>query len=207
MGEKRKTIIVIGATGTIGSAVARLLSEDHDVIPMSRSSEHSIDIASEDSIEAALRRVGSFDALICASGKAKTGSINGLQAQDYVYTFENKVLPQINLVRIGSRYVRPGGSFTLTSGYLSKEPIAGFSSVSLTNGAIDSFVKAAAAELQNDARLNCVSPCFMKESLEKAGITDWSAFSVHSAMATARAYKAAVEGDFTGKDLDCRLYC
>ena len=44
-------------------------------------------------------------------------------------------------------YVSDGGSFTLTSGVLDSDPIVAGSSASMVNGAIHSFVKAAAIEM------------------------------------------------------------
>ena len=46
------------------------------------------------------------------------------------------------------------GSFTLTSGSLAEDPIALGASASAVNGALDSFGRAAALELENGVRIN-----------------------------------------------------
>jgi hypothetical protein len=58
-----------------------------------------------------------------------------------------KTLPQVNLVLEGFDYINDGGSFTLTSGVLNRDPIPGGSCAAAANGALDGFVKAAAVDM------------------------------------------------------------
>ena len=76
----------------------------------------------------------------------------------------SKLMGQINLVLIGQQYINPKGSFTLTSGSLSEDPVTFGASVSAINGALDSFVKAAAIELENNVRINAIGPGVVEES-------------------------------------------
>jgi len=67
-------IIVVGGAGTIGRAVVELLSARHDIVVAGRrSGDIHVDIASQDSVRSMYRRIGSFDALICAAGEAHFG--------------------------------------------------------------------------------------------------------------------------------------
>ena len=65
--------------------------------------------------------------------------------------------------------IADGGSFTLTSGILSHDPVRFGSSASMVNGAIDGFVRAAAIELPRGIRINAVSPGVLVESLPAYG--------------------------------------
>jgi len=57
--EKLMKIVVIGATGTIGSAVVKLLKQRHQVIAVSRSSgDNRADITNKTSLETALGAIG-----------------------------------------------------------------------------------------------------------------------------------------------------
>ncbi|MCS6293677.1 MAG: NAD-dependent epimerase/dehydratase family protein, partial [Nitrospira sp.] len=68
-------IIVIGATGTIGSAVVAALSAQHDVLSVGhKSGAIRVDLASIESILQLFRTVEAFDALVCAAGRAAFGS-------------------------------------------------------------------------------------------------------------------------------------
>ena len=62
-----KKILLVGASGTLGSAVAQHLQQHHQVITASRSDPlHSVDLSSDDSVTALLQTVGPLDAI--ASG-------------------------------------------------------------------------------------------------------------------------------------------
>jgi NAD(P)-dependent dehydrogenase (short-subunit alcohol dehydrogenase family) len=204
MAGGRKRILIVGATGTIGGAVAALLRTAHDVVRIARAGgDVQMDAFSTDSIDAMYAKAGPFDALVAVMGRGVMGPFNTLSEKDFCDAFVLKSLAQINLVRLGIRTVRPGGSFTLTSGFLSKEPMPSFSAVAMANGAIDAFCKAAALDLENNVRINCVSPVFVIESMRNRDMTD-SKHVTQSAADTALAYQAAVEGDFTGRNIDPR---
>src|SRR5690625_6019268 len=62
-------ILVIGATGSIGSVAATTLAErGHEVIRASRSSPVSVDITDPASIAGLFTRVGEVDGVVVASG-------------------------------------------------------------------------------------------------------------------------------------------
>lgn len=68
---KRARILVIGASGTLGSAVSLALSAQHNVIRASLSkSPVVVDITSLDTITALYMTVGKVDAVVCAAGHA-----------------------------------------------------------------------------------------------------------------------------------------
>lgn len=195
-------IIVIGATGTIGSRVAELLGSDHDVIKVGhKSGDFRVDISSKDSIAKLFKDVGPFDAVVCAAGLAKFGKIDELSDEDYMLGLSSKLMGQVNLVRVGRNLINDNGSFTLTSGVLSQQPMVGSSSISLVNAGIEGFVRAAALEMQRGMRVNAVSPVWVKETMEAMGMDSSSGMPAGK---VAFAYKESVEGKRTGEVLDVR---
>ena len=193
-------IIIIGATGTIGKAVAERLSNKHDIIEVGhRDGDYQVDLGYKSSIESLFSNVGPFDAVICTAGAAGFAPFSELDDAAYELALSNKLMGQINLVRVGQDYINEAGSFTLTAGILSREPILGSVVISLANGALESFSKAASLELDRGMRVNTVSPVFVKETMEIMGMDSVSGLS---AADTAKAYVAAVEGDYNGATLD-----
>jgi NAD(P)-dependent dehydrogenase (short-subunit alcohol dehydrogenase family) len=83
---------------------------------------------------------------------------------DFRVGIDSKLMGQINLVLTGQHYINPKGSFTLTSGILSEDPIVLGANLSAVNGAIEAFVRAAAIELANNVRINAVSPGVVEDS-------------------------------------------
>lgn len=158
-------IIIVGATGTIGKYVTNALEKEHEVIKAgSKSGDINVDITSPDSIESFFKQTGSFDALISTTGNAYFGPLNTMTDANFRTGIDSKLMGQINLVLTGQHYINPKGSFTLTSGILSEDPILLGANLSAINGAIEGFVKAAAIELGNSVRINTVSPGVIEDS-------------------------------------------
>lgn len=195
-------IVLIGATGTIGSAVAEALSKAHEVVAVGHSrGEWRVDLAQKASIERLFDSLGEFDAVVSAAGLAPFGAAETLSDDDYVQALSHKLMGQINLVRRGARRLPDSGVFVLTSGAFATQPIPGTAAISIANAGIDAFARAASLDLA-PIRVCSVSPVFVKETMVKLGRDSSSGMS---AADTAKAYVAAVEGDMTGV-LDVREY-
>jgi len=92
----------VGETGTIGTAVVAALTSRHDVVKVGHhGGDFQVDLASPDSITGLFRAIGSFDALVCAAGVAKCSSLDELVVADSQIGLSNKLMGQVNLVRIG----------------------------------------------------------------------------------------------------------
>ncbi|MCX5515270.1 short chain dehydrogenase [Kaistia algarum] len=191
-------ILLVGASGVLGTAVAAELGARHDIIRAGRTGDVQIDIRDPASIRAAFEQVGTCDAVISAAGKVKFAPLPEMTAEDYAIGIADKLMGQVNLVLIGKDFVTDGGSFTLTTGVLAHDPIRKGSSASMVNGAVDSFVKAAAIELPRGLRINSVSPGVLLESM--GGYAPF--FRGHEPVPAARAalaFSKSVEGALTGQ--------
>jgi len=163
--NSRKKIIIVGASGTMGTYLAKALESDHDIVKASsKGSDYQIDITSTSSIEKFYKAVGNFDALVSTAGPTYVGPWKNLTDKEFRKGIEGKMMGQINLVLIGQHYINRKGSFTLISGALTHEPQLHFANASAANGAIDGFVRAAAIELENGIRINAVSPTVIEDS-------------------------------------------
>ena len=195
-------VIVIGGHGTIGRPVADALSARHEVIRVGRNSgDYRADIASRDSIVRLFEAVAPFDAVVSAAGLARFKPLEELTDEDFAFTLANKLMGQVNLVRVGVEFVNDGGSFTLTGGVLSTEPVRGGAAISLVNAGLEGFARGAAVELPRGIRVNVVSPPWVSETLEKMG-QDGSRGMPAAFMAAA--YVESVEGRRTGETIDPR---
>ncbi len=142
-------ILVIGATGTIGQAVVAELEGRHDLILAShRKAPVSVDIADPESIRALYVRAEGVDAVVCAAGQAAWKPLAELTDEDFTFSLENKLMGQVNLVRLGTDAVADGGSFTLTSGILSQKPSPSSAAVSVVNAGVEAFLPASEAALR-----------------------------------------------------------
>lgn len=67
-------IIIVGASGTMGSYLSNSFEKEHEVIRADRNSSGiKVDITSTTSIEKMYKEIGAFDALICTAGPTYVG--------------------------------------------------------------------------------------------------------------------------------------
>ncbi|MEO0338181.1 MAG: short chain dehydrogenase [Bacteroidota bacterium] len=161
-------ILIIGGYGTIGKVITEYFSAKHEVIIGGRKlGDVQIDIADSASIQSTLESIRPLDAIICAAGEAKWDSFENLSEEDYYIGIRSKLMGQVNLVRIGSEYLQPKGSITLSTGILADDPVEKTASAAMVNGAIHSFVKAVNLEIPNEIRVNVVSLGLVEDAYEK----------------------------------------
>lgn len=161
-------IILVGASGTIGKTVSEELSKKHEVISASaHSGDVKVDMTDRASILKMYKDIGKFDAVACAAGGAHFGPFDSMTEEDFYKGIRDKMMGQINLVMVGKDYINDGGSFTLITGILADDPIRMGVGLSMVNGAVNAFVKAAAIELKRGIRLNAVCPGLVEDAVEK----------------------------------------
>ena len=188
-------ILIVGATGTIGAPLVAALARHDLILASHRRAPEQVDISDPTSIHALYRRIGRVDAVVSAAGDAKFAPLQQLTDDDFAFSLRNKLMGQVNLVRFGMGSVSDGSSFTLTSGVLAQQPMAGSAAISLVNAGVEGFVRAAALELPRRQRVNVVSPPWVSETLTAMGQDPAGGLP---AADVARAYVRSIEGSETG---------
>jgi NAD(P)-dependent dehydrogenase (short-subunit alcohol dehydrogenase family) len=189
-------VIIVGASGRIGSKVADALSAKHEVVRVgARSGDVVCDYTDTAAVQSMFEQIGSFDALIAVAGRDSVFKrYQDLSDDDFRFGFGRKFLGQVRLVRLGEAFARDKGSFTLSSGFLSHYPNEASIATGPLNAAVDTFVQNTAPLLPRNLRLNVVSPSpVVKPGQERRGLI--------TAEHVAEFYVRAVEGDFTGRVL------
>lgn len=193
-------ILVIGATGTLGSAIMTALGSRHEVVGASRSQAPlTVDLADPDSIRRLYGEVGPVDAVVSAAGQVVFRPLLELTDEDFALGLANKLMGQVNVVRLGLGRVADAGSFTLTSGLLSRQPTPGGAAISMASAALEGFVRAAALEMPRRVRINVIAPGWVSETLAAMG---QDAGAGMPAAEVAQRYVEAVEGEMSGQILD-----
>ena len=190
-------VIIIGATGTIGKAIATLLSnKGHEIVRVSRRTQPSLDLDDPASIDTFYETIGEVDAVVCAAGNANSGSLSELSDEQFQLGIDSKLLGQVNLVRKGLSNVRPGGTFVLTGGMLARNPWPQTSALAMVNAGLEGFTRAAALDLQDNRRIVIVHPPLVRETASQMGMGEapWP-----SAATVAETYLMTLEGEITGQ--------
>ena len=164
-----KKVVVVGGSSGIGLATAELAkSEGADVVIASRNAERlkvaadklgakaiPTDVTSDDSVADLFRQCGPVDHVVVTAAQLKTGPFKTVSMDDVRATMEGKFWGAWRVARAAD--IRPGGSLTLVSGFLSIRPRPAAAIVGAANGALKSLARSLALELA-PVRVNCVSP-------------------------------------------------
>lgn len=193
-------VLLVGASGVIGQAIAKELGSRHEIITAgSKSGDVRVDMTSHQSIETMYKKLGTIDAVIASAGHVHFGPLSEMTEAQFLTGVHSKLMGQINLVLLGQHYVAAAGSFTLTTGVLSDDPIRMGASASAMNGAVNGFVKGAAVDLfLKGLRINAVSPTLLLESMPQFEAFFPGVVPVPAAI-VARAYAKSLEGAQTGQ--------
>jgi NAD(P)-dependent dehydrogenase (short-subunit alcohol dehydrogenase family) len=200
----RLRILLVGASGVLGKAIAAELSPRHDIISAgSKTGDIRIDIADPASIVRGLKAAGPLDAVACAAGAVNwpvfsTIEPTPLEKSPYGLGLTNKVMGQVNLALAARDHLNDRGSITLIAGVLSQIPIAAGSSASMVNAAVEAFAMAAAIGMPRGIRINAVSPTVFEESMADFGPFFRGQDPV-PVLRAARAFSRSIEGLETGK--------
>lgn len=164
-----KKVVVVGGSSGIGLSTAELAKkEGADVVIASRSAEKLnaaagkigvraivADVTSDDSVANLFRQCGAVDHLVVTAAQLKTGPFKTVTMDDVRGTMEGKFWGAWRCAR--SAEIKPGGSLTLVSGFLSVRPRPNSAIVGAANGALESLTRSLAVDLA-PVRVNCVSP-------------------------------------------------
>lgn len=210
MNPQRLRILLVGAGGVVGRCVHEALREGHAVISAGleapQGPDHvQLDLGDSAALVPALRALGPLDAVISTAGRARFGALAqampaALDDSVYGLGLHDKLMGQVNLALAAREVLRPGGSITLTSGTTSTEPVLGGAGLSLVNGALESWVRAAATELPQGWRLNVVSPSLV-EGTPAAACAAFPGFELVSGRRVALAYLRCLLSGINGQVL------
>jgi len=186
-------IILLGASGIIGSEIDKALSPNHEMVRAGRNGDVRVDYTDTQSVKAMFEQVKNFDALVVAVGRDSAFKpYEALTEEDFDYGFQRKFMAQINLVRAGTPYANDSASFTLSSGYLSDYPNPASAATGPFNAAVDSFARTVGPMLPRGIRVNVVSPAPVV-SPDEAGR------GVVTAAQAAAGYIKSIEGTMNGE--------
>ena len=141
--------LIIGASGTIGSAIVQCIEGDTDILTASPTKgDFKVDLSDSNSMTELFKQTGQLDAIVCAASRGVVlKPVTEMNIEDYVASMQQKCFGQIDLALKGVSVLNDGGSITLTTGAFGTDFIAKGSAAAMANRAVEGFAQAAALEL------------------------------------------------------------
>jgi NAD(P)-dependent dehydrogenase (short-subunit alcohol dehydrogenase family) len=162
-------VVVVGGSSGIGLATAVLAGASGAEIVIASSNPTRLaaarqqsgaasivcDVTQDDSVKALFERTGPVDHVVVTAARLRSGPFRTVSMDDVRATMEGKFWGAWRVARAAN--IRPGGSLTLVTGFLSLRPRPGAAIVGAANGALESLARSLALELA-PVRVNAVSP-------------------------------------------------
>ena len=154
-----KKIVIVGATGVLGSRLAAQLSDagaqvaaivrDASLLDATTVTQHAIaDLTDTASLSAALAALAPFDGLINAAGVVAFGNIAELDDATLTQLFAINSIAPIVMLRESSKHINEGGFFANLTAVVAQQPMAGMAAYSASKAAAWGAMIAATRELR-----------------------------------------------------------
>lgn len=86
-------IVIIGASGTVGRAVAEELGRKHEIVRVGRTQgDYRVDITSQESVQALFEKIGRVDAIVSATGSLFFGLLSTMTDSEFNQGLQDKLL-------------------------------------------------------------------------------------------------------------------
>ena len=171
MDRPRRVIAILGAGGSLGSAISRTLAAEPDTDLVLSDAVPGVDTILADvtdlsQVEAvvahAVDRYGRLDVLISNAGVlSPNGRIHNLSAEDWTRAFQVNVMGSVNAIRaaVGPMRRQGSGSIILTASVAGMTAWSHAAPYCVTKAGVVQLAKVAAIEYARDGiRVNCVCP-------------------------------------------------
>ena len=84
-------IVIIGASGTVGRAVAEELGRKHEIVRVGRTQgDYQVDITSQHSVQALFEKIGRVDAIVSATGSLFFGPLSTMTDSEFNQGLQDK---------------------------------------------------------------------------------------------------------------------
>lgn len=184
---ERPTYVIAGASGGIGSALARRLSKrGAQLALLGRDSNKLLAIAAEtegyafetdvsdfgkmaEAVEAILRQFGKVDGAACLAGSLLLKPAHSTKEAEWTDVVSSNLTSAFSFLRACVKpMMRTGGSVVLVSSAVTRVGLSNHDALAAAKGGIEGLVKSAAATYaRHGVRVNCVAPGLIATDMTK----------------------------------------
>lgn len=152
-------ILIIGSSGTIGTAIYNALENDFQVFGAHRTStQYPVNLTDPKSIRILFENLPLLDGVINVTGNIPAKPFDISTEIEYYNGIMDKLVGQINLVHIAKDYLNTNAFIILTAATWADYPESNSNVLSLINNALYNFFRNVYPFLKNGIKLNIVLP-------------------------------------------------
>lgn len=183
-----KSVVITGGSSGIGLATAQACEAfgAKEIVLIGRSEPKlrsavsivggnsrllALDVSNEREVQRAFNNIGAFDHLVTAAAGTHRGRVTELDTEAARALFESKFWGQHHCAKHGAPFLKEGGSLTLFSGFISRKPAIGTSTLAAIDAAIEALARVLSLELA-PLRVNAVNPGQIDTPLWRARFTE-----------------------------------
>jgi 3-oxoacyl-[acyl-carrier protein] reductase len=166
-----KTIVIVGGSKGIGSAIINTLVDTHKIINISRTApdltHHNLTHHTCDILIDELPEIESIDGLVYCPGSINLKPISRLSLDDFREDFEINVLGAVKMIQKYLSALKKGNkpSILLFSTVASKLGMPFHASIATAKSGVEGLVKSLGAELAPTIRINAIAPTITNTDL------------------------------------------
>ena len=184
----KKKIVILGGSGSIGSAIAtELINDGFDVTIIGRNFSTLEKISKELGCSFVVSDVTKTEELknslsICAKdifgliycvGSINIKSLSTAHENDYVESFKINTLGAVTAIKsTKDSLLKNNGSILLFSSVAAKQGFTNHTIISTAKGAVEGLTVSLAAELSPNVRVNCISPSLTESGMSRSIIAN-----------------------------------
>lgn len=198
MSFENTRFVIVGATGGIGSALARMLrSQGAELILLARAAErlvalgqeldaqtHPIDAAKADELQEALAGFGPINGIVNCAGSILLKPAHLTTEAEWKQTIETNLTTAYATVRAGAKSLwSTGGSIVLCSTAAARTGLPNHEAIAAAKGGVIGLtLSAAATYAPRNIRVNCVAPGLVDTPLAARITSNPAALQASAAM-------------------------
>ena len=168
-----RTVVITGASGNLGSAVAQVFAKDK-LVPLDVKS--GVDLLDPASVQAAMKKLDRVDVLCNIAGGFRMGApVHETSDKDWNFLFDLNVRTVLNM----SRAVVPmmlkagGGKIVNVGAFAAQKGAANMGAYIASKAAVIRLTESMAAELrEKNINVNCVLPTIIDTPANRAAMPD-----------------------------------
>ncbi|MGX1740333.1 SDR family oxidoreductase [Bosea sp. NPDC055353] len=139
--DNQTVSVVVGGASGIGKAVAKTLSQRPGRVEIA-GRKAGLDIADPAAVESWFERLGPVDHVVVTAGsQAPGGKVTDVSLEAAKAAFDVKFWGSLAVARAAAKHIRPGGTVTLTSGFLARHTVPGTFVKTAMNAALEAAEK------------------------------------------------------------------